>query len=70
MVIIQLRSEKDLAELIDLVKRNRSKISNMLYDASARWENMYFGEDPEEEVIRVIEHAPAPPRVEAVKTEM
>jgi hypothetical protein len=47
-VIIQLKSEADLAKLIDLVRANAEKVPQSLYDSSARWENCYFG-DPEDQ---------------------
>lgn len=50
--IIQVRSEADLAKLIDLVRMNPDKVGQSLYDSSARWEQLYFGEPLESTAVR------------------
>lgn len=58
MVLIQLKTEADVAKLIDLIRKNPKQAGQALYDASARWEQMYFGEDAEPPAVKVFDPLP------------
>lgn len=62
-VIIQLKSEADLAELIDLVRANANKVPQTLYDSSARWECCYFGDPNDQPAPSIVSFAEIKPNV-------